>query len=114
VQRAVPNLWGLLVSSPVYVVLIVGIVIAAVRWSRHPRVSLLAISGIATFLFVDAVWLLLAPWLQMMVIRQGTMPARLGFIFGLMNLAASLVRALGWGLVLAALFTGRTNGEVAS
>jgi hypothetical protein len=114
VHRAVPNLWGLLVASPVYVVLIVGIVIAAVRWSRHPRVSLLAISGMATFLFFDAVWMLLSPWLQMALIRQGTMPGRLGFIFGLMNLAASLVRALGWGLVLAALFTSRRNGEVAS
>ena len=109
-----PNLWGLLVSSPVYVVLIVGIVLAATRWSRHPRVSLLAISGIATLLFFDAVWMLLGPWLQMMVIRQGAMPARLGFIFGLVSFAASLVRALGWGLVLAALFTGRANGEVAS
>jgi hypothetical protein len=110
-HRVGPNLWGLLVSSPVYVVLIVGIVIAAARWSRHPRVSLLAVSGMAILLLFDVVWMLLNPWLQIVLIRQGVMTARLGFIFGLVSFAASLVRALGWGLVLAALFTGRSFRE---
>jgi hypothetical protein len=113
VQRVVPNVWGLLVSSPVYIVWIVGLVIAVTRWSRHPQVSLLAVSGLAILLVREVVATLVAPWLQMSLIRGSMMPSRLGFIFGLLNFVGALIRAVGYGLVLAALFTRRPDRDAA-
>jgi hypothetical protein len=107
-ERSVANLWGLLMSAPVYIIWIAGIVIAAVRWSRHPRVSLLAISGLAILLVREVVATLLNPWLQITLVHRGIAMGRLSVIFGLVVLMGSLIRALGWGLVLAALFTKRS------
>jgi len=42
-----------LLQAPIYLIWLAAIVLAAVTWRRHPRVSLLAIAGLALF-FVRA------------------------------------------------------------
>ncbi len=108
-ERSLVNIWGLLVSSPVYIVWIVGIVIAAARWTRHPRVSLLAICGLVVLLIQDSLWTLINPWLQMTVLRGGIRMTQLSLVLGVIGFVGSLIRALGWGLVLGALFSTRNT-----
>lgn len=95
---------------PFLLVLVVGIVLSIVRWSAHPKVSMLSLVAFA-----------------MMLIR---VIARMGYLFWLIggqdsgmpayqthrvltwiNLSLSLFDLVGWVLLLIALFGWRTSED---
>ncbi len=99
----------LLTQLPVYAVMLVGAIVAVVRWQRHPQVSLLAVIGLAV-LFVDSLaGRVLNAALPMMVVSRamGGNSTRVGSMFGVCNIVSAVVGAVGYGLLLAAVFKGR-------
>ena len=102
-------LGGLLTQLPVLAVLLVGVLLAVTRWSRHPRASALLLAGLAIQLVMGLLGLGLSavlPWLV------GSIPgARVGVILQLVTIVRSLISAVGWGLVLAAVFADRGERE---
>ncbi len=102
-------LGGLLAQLPVLAVLLVGLLLVIMRWGRHPRASALLVAGLAIHLVVGLLALglnAMLPWLA------GSIPgARVGVILQLVTVVRSLISAVGWGLVLAAVFADRGERE---
>ena len=86
---------AILTQLPVYLVWLVGIILALVGWKKHPSVSLVALIG-----FV--ILFLLALFTQLTTVRHGVNWSQVGVAF-----LEALVRAGAWGLVLAAMFGWR-------
>ena len=83
---------------PIFLVWLIGVVVAVVRWRRHPRPSLLLIIAVA-ILFLRA---LILPVVTFSVVHGGMPPARAGFVNGLISLGSMVVAAVAWILLLAA------------
>ena len=84
-----------LTQTPVYLVWLVGVILAIVNWKKHPSVSLVALIAFV-LLFVLALVSLLS------AVRTGVNGMRPG-----LALLEALIRAGAWGLVLAAVFGWR-------
>lgn len=107
--RFFPGLSGLLTQLPLYIVWIVGIVIALVRWSRHPKVSLLLLIGLLVLLVQSLASGLLLPWLQIAMMDRGMGGSRIGMLIGVISVVTALIRTAAWGLILVAVFSGRES-----
>ena len=86
---------ALLTQLPVYLVWLVGIILALVGWKKHPSVSLVALIALV-LLFC------LAFATQLFTVRHGVGWGQVGVAF-----IEALIRAGAWGLVLAAIFGWR-------
>jgi membrane protein YdbS with pleckstrin-like domain len=86
---------AILTQLPVYLVWLVGIILALVGWKKHASVSLVALIG-----FV--VLFLLALFTQLTTAHHGVNWSQVGIAF-----LEALIRAGAWGLVLAAMFGWR-------
>jgi hypothetical protein len=83
-----------------------GIIIAIVTWKRNPRPSLLAILAIVFMLVFD----LIAILLNIMPVRlteQCYTMFRIGMLLSVANLALAILKAGGYVLLLAEIFSGR-------
>ncbi len=94
-----------LLQAPIYLIWLAAIVLAAVTWRRHPRVSLLAIAGLALF-FVRAgiegaslVWMF-------MILEQGSF-ANPNLLMGIRSVISVVLGIIAWALLVAAVFAGR-------
>ena len=103
----VPTLTSIAVQLPVLLMWLVGVVLAVVHWRRHPKVSLLFLIATLT-LFVR---LVAGTWVGIglvRILRQGGMGITNA---GLVQLGSraflSLMGAVAWGLLLAAVFGWR-------
>lgn len=83
---------------PVFLVWLTGVVVAVMRWRRHPRPSLMLVIALSIF-FLRAIIL---PIITFYVVHSGMSAARAGFVNGLISLGSMLVAAVAWGLLLAA------------
>ena len=86
---------AILTQAPIYLVWLVGVILALANWKKHPSVSLAALIG-----FVILV--LLALFTQLTTVRHGVNWSQAGIAF-----LEALIRAGAWGLVLAAIFGWR-------
>jgi len=99
----------ILTQLPQYLVWVAGAVVALARWQRHPRVSLLVLIGVALLLvdslagvgFNAATGALLA-WRA----TRGNVGVLRGLLQGC-RAVFSIVAAIGFGLVLGAVFVER-------
>lgn len=87
-----------LYQIPLFLVWIIGGVVAIARWRRHPRPSLLLIIALSVFLMRG----LTMPLVSFAVAHSGATMARIGLTQGIINLGSTLVAAVAWGFVLAA------------
>jgi hypothetical protein len=86
---------AILTQIPVYLVLLVGVILAFVGWKKHPSVSLVALIAFVVLFFLDLMALIIDA-------RNGMIGSRPGIAF-----LEALIRAGAWGLVLAAVFGWR-------
>ncbi|MBC8161442.1 MAG: hypothetical protein H7Z42_09515 [Roseiflexaceae bacterium] len=89
---------------PLYVVWVVGIVLAFGRRGERPRAARLAIVAFATFLASSLFFGCLQSYLVFSLPRGGLEPQQYGLIFGVVGLAATLLHTAGWVVLLLALF----------
>lgn len=92
---------------PVFIVWVIGGIVAIVRWRRHPRPSLLLVVALSTFLLRA----LIGPIVTFSIVHSGTSLARAGMVNGLVSLASMLVAAVAWSLLLAAALGWRERSE---
>jgi len=86
---------ALLTQTPLYIVWLVGVILAIVVWKKHPSVSLVALIAFVVLFLLELVSLIIAA-------RNGLNGSRPGIAF-----VEALIRAGAWGLVLAAVFGWR-------
>jgi hypothetical protein len=97
-----------LVQMPVFLVWLVALAFAVIRWRRHPRVSLLATSGLLLF-FLRA---LTVPLIRLWIQQRAAETFQVGIQFSALNLGSALVGALAWILILVAVFSGRKQTDM--
>lgn len=103
----------LALRSPLFVVWLVGIVLALVWWKRHPRVSAFVVASmliLAAQSFFGA-WLTFLP---VTLTRAGRTHVEVGAIMTAYGIANTAVSAVGWALLLPAIFGWRRDAGVAS
>jgi hypothetical protein len=94
---------------PLFLVWMVGIVLAVTRWQRHPKVSLLALIALVLALLNSTVNGFLGALAPVMLTEQGMTATQIGIIFTIWSFIASIVGTVIWGLVLAAIFRWRDD-----
>ena len=92
--------WQLVNQSPMLLVYLVAFVLALIFLQRAPKPALLTLCG-STILLAVAVG---GAVVQSLLISNGAMPT----VLALTGLAAGCVRALATGLLVAAIFLGRS------
>jgi MFS family permease len=100
------SLGVLLAQAPVYIVWLVGIAIAAVRYKRHPRVSLLAIIGLGGSLLLS-----IANALLTVILPQQFAINEVASAFAILGVCSGLIYMVLWGLILAAIFGWRSAND---
>jgi hypothetical protein len=104
---------------PSTIAYVVGIVLAIVLWRRQPRASMFALIGTAILLAIS----FLAPILQALAFRYwflngsasgNRLTSQYSTTIGVLGVLWALGRAGGYGLILAAVYTGRKRDEHAA
>ncbi len=106
---------NLVISLPLLVVWIGGILLAIAYWPRYPRVAALVVCALALAclsLFVSA--LTTSALLPVLVQLRGGTVRRLESTLLLAGIVRTLLDALAWGLLVAAVFVGRAQPEAQS
>ncbi len=97
---------SLLMQVPVFLVWLVGLVLALVRWKRHPKVSLLTCIAFVMFFAEIPFFFYLnfyLDWKMLVPISS------LELVSTVINIIESLISAAAWGLLLAAVFGWRSE-----
>jgi hypothetical protein len=89
---------------PLYLVWLVGMLLALTRWRRHPTPSLLALIAFALFLMSAISGTLLFHWA--LTVDRPHLEREL--LFSAISLGRLIISAVAWVLVLLALFGWRT------
>lgn len=100
-------------QAPIFIVEIVGLILALVRWQRHPRASLFFVISLGIFLVLNTVGTLFLFWLPDRL-RDGTgTPTSQMFLWiPILHVGRNLIGAVGWALVTVAVFSDRSAARV--
>lgn len=103
----VPTLSNYLVQCPLFLAWVAGLVLAVMRWKKHPRVSLLVTIALVIILVEAIINTSLGIWLPWMLTQQGMAYTQIGTILAIWGFISSLVNAGIWVLLLVAIFGWR-------
>lgn len=111
---------GLLPQLPLYLAWLVGIVLALMRWRRHPRVSLLVVAAVGAFIVDAVLGVLSGLWMQQ-VLRTARMPwvngppveLQLTIISVVRIAAGSFLTTVGFGSLIGAALVSRRPRKAA-
>ena len=92
---------------PVWFVLLGGLIVTCIFWQSCPRSALLTLLALLLLGAATAVGPAANNWLVQARQTHDWTAAQLGFHFMEVGAILNLVRALGYGLLLAAVFSGR-------
>lgn len=98
---------GLGIRLPYLLVLVGGLVVVLMRWSRHPRASLMALLGIAVLLLSSLATLVVYDLVSMAMNRWQWPMERAELLFTATSFLVFTVDAVGVALLLAAVFRER-------
>jgi hypothetical protein len=89
---------------PMFLVWFIGLIIALVRWRRHPGVSALVVAAVAvagvTSIATQVVYTVLPRYWDLKHFAN---------VAGIIGIASAFVYACAWGCMLAAVFVGRSS-----
>lgn len=97
----------LLVQLPLLITLSIGILLAALRWNRHPQVSKWAIIGFGGMIFNVVVFGALSPVVVASLSRSGESATSIGATMAVIGIAGGLLAVIWWGCIIAAIFGSR-------
>jgi hypothetical protein len=106
-EMLLPTLSTYLIQCPLFLIWLAGIVLAVIRWRKHPRVSLLAVIALVIIFIETIINTSLGMWLPLMLTEQGMNSNQVGTILSVWRCISSLVGLVIWGLLLAAIFGWR-------
>lgn len=107
------GLVSLVAQILLFLVWLAGIVFAVVRWRRHPRASLLIVIGLVVAMANQAAGLALSLSLPQLIDAQFFPSRSLPMIVAAVGWVRSLVSAVAFGLLLAAVFVERPPEDAA-
>ena len=99
---------GLGIRLPFLLVLVGGLAVVLMRWSRHPRVSLLALLGIAVLMVSSLATIVVYDLVSMAINRWQWPMERASMLYTATSFIAFTVDAIGVAFLLAAVFRGGT------
>lgn len=111
-EMIIPIISSLSVASPLIITWAVGIVIAVMRWQRHPRVSQLVVIALGVLIVAAVLNLTLNVLLPQILMRSGGDATTLGVVFTITGAIFSLIQTVCWAMILVALFGWRNTQEV--
>ncbi|NOZ27789.1 MAG: hypothetical protein GXP39_07025 [Chloroflexi bacterium] len=103
----IPLLSHLIGELPVLFVYVVGIILSLAFWRRYPRPCALTLIAMALLILALIGQASMGAYFAYRGPGLGLEPGRLGQMLMVRTLISSLVRALAFGLLLAAIFAGR-------
>ena len=117
-DKIIQYFWTLAEQAPSLIVLLVGIVFALVRWKRFPRVSLMVALGLGLLLLQVILFLFIYDLVPPLFlndalsrgIEQYNTTRRIVFL--VLGFISNLVAALGFAILLAAVFVKRKQAPV--
>jgi len=86
---------------------LVGAILAIVSWQKHPRVSRLTLIAIAIFLVESLVGTYANLYVPLMLRDRGWTNGQLSLYYPFLAIVFSLIEAVAWGFILAAIFSRR-------
>jgi hypothetical protein len=108
------SLSQLLGQSPILLVYLIGFLLALIFWKRSKTASICTLIGTFLLLSIDVVSALLNTYLASHAVEYGWSRFEFGRIMAAVNIVANIGRAVGFVLVLIAVFTGRATRVQAS
>ena len=102
-----PLLISLAALLPMYAVWMVAIIVALVRWQRHPHVSAIVIVSLAGLLLLSIIQRIGNSLILDEMLRGGQRSMSAGVYFSILNLVSMFVRTAAWAAILVALFGWR-------
>jgi len=101
---------SLLVQIPVLLVWLAGIILALVYWKRCPTAALLALIAFAVLMFITLIDTYLSMAFSLVYARERAWTsAQQGVYFAIKSVAASILRAAAYTLLLPAIFGWRNQ-----
>ncbi|MEM7346377.1 MAG: hypothetical protein AAF485_19225 [Chloroflexota bacterium] len=107
----IPALTAYLVQLPVILVWIGGGVLCIMYWQRYPKVALVTLIAIIGFLITSFVNTYLSISLPMLMHREGWSASQIGPLLAAQGVVSSLISAVLWGLLIAAVFGWRNQAD---
>ena len=104
---------GLALRLPFLLVCVAGIAIVGLRWSRHPRASLLALAGLVVLLLSTLGTSVVYDLVNRFASREMWTPERMTTIYRAISFLFFTLDAIGVGLLAAAVVTGRSSAAEA-
>jgi hypothetical protein len=110
-ELLISALGSIAISTPIIIVLLIGIALALLRWRRHPRVSLLTLIASAVMIVSMIGAIFLYAWMPMTMRDRGWTSSQLGAFFAAVRIVNTLVDAAAWSMVLCAIFGWRSQRQ---
>ncbi len=107
-QSIMTTLTTYLAQSPIFLVWLAGIVLAGVRWSQHPRASLLTIIALAMMLATSLVSIYLNVQLPLLMTDWGWDYSQISLFFMIKGFIQAVIDAIAFVLLLMVIFGGHT------
>jgi hypothetical protein len=108
-ESIITTLTTYLAQSPIFLVWIAGIVLASVRWSQHPRVSLLTIIALAVMLVISLISIYLNVQIPLLMTDWGWGYSQVSLFFMVKGFIQAVIDAIAFVLLLLAIFSGRIS-----
>ena len=110
-EALIPTLGAIAVSTPIIIVWVIAIVLALLRWQRHPRVSQFVIIACAVMIVNLVVSRFITIWLPITMRDRGWTMSQIGLIFSAIGIVSALIAAAAWVMILCAIFGWREGGQ---
>lgn len=101
------SIFAYLMQLPVYLVWLAGVVLCVYNWQRHPRPARITLIALVVLFLTSLAGTALSSWLPFFLHAQGMAASRMGLISTLIGVIRAVLNALGFGLLLAAIFGWR-------
>ena len=108
-SRVGSTLANLLTQLPLYLVWIVGIILAITSWQKHRRASLLTLIGLGILLLQALTGALLTPAFVRFLHVRGMGGRMMNLVMIGRSVLAALISTAAWGCILAGIFLPRRS-----
>ena len=106
---------SILVQSPLYLVWLAGLVYSLLQLGKHPKAAVLALVGIVIVMLNGLLSSVVSLWLPQSLMESGSSVEGMTTVLTAVGIGRSLLGALGWALVIVAIYRGRSvEGEASA
>ena len=101
-----------LTQLPVYLVWVVGIVLAIINWRRHPGAAQLTLAALFLFFITSIEGTAISSWLPLTLHARAMAARQMGIVSGIVSVIRAIFNALAFAILLVAIFGWREEFRV--